>query len=297
LKAVLLHNGSEYPSVPVFYSDTFRESYEVIEKVLNLINYNQYNWAICGDLKIIAIMLGLKGGYSKYPCFLCNWDSRDDKQHWIKRDWPLRKNWTLNECGVQSRALIPVDKVLIPPLHIKLGIMKQFISKLAKNESPAFNYIRKKFSKVSEAKLRNGVFVGPQIRKLMNDAEFYGHLNENEKSIWNAFRDVINGFLRNNRSPNYRQNIDLLLSELQAYGCRMSIKLHFLNAHVDYFPGNVGQMSEEQGERFHQELKDFEKRYHGKISSSILADYCWNLVRESDSPINPARFFKPIVTD
>jgi len=35
----------------------------------------------------------------------------------------------------------------------------------------------------------------------------------------------------------------------------MSVKVHFLHSHLDYFPENLGAMSEEQGERFHQDLK------------------------------------------
>jgi hypothetical protein len=38
----------------------------------------------------------------------------------------------------------------------------------------------------------------------------------------------------------------------------MSLKLHFLNAHLDYFPENLGAVSEELGERFHQDIKEME---------------------------------------
>ena len=44
----------------------------------------------------------------------------------------------------------------------------------------------------------------------------------------------------------------------------MSVKVHFLHSHLDYFPENLGAMSEEQGERFHQDLKTMEKRYQGR---------------------------------
>ncbi|GBP60164.1 hypothetical protein EVAR_41854_1 [Eumeta japonica] len=41
----------------------------------------------------------------------------------------------------------------------------------------------------------------------------------------------------------------------------MSIKLHYLRNHLDKFPDNLGNYSEEQGERFHQDLKVIEERY------------------------------------
>ena len=60
----------------------------------------------------------------------------------------------------------------------------------------------------------------------------------------------------------------------------MSIKIHFLNAHLDYFPDNCGDYSEEQGERFHQDISTIEERYQGNITINILTDYCWSLKRD-----------------
>ena len=39
----------------------------------------------------------------------------------------------------------------------------------------------------------------------------------------------------------------------EALGCCMSLKVHSLQAHLDYFPQNLGDMSEGNGERFHQD--------------------------------------------
>ena len=74
-------------------------------------------------------------------------------------------------------------------------------------------------------------------------------------------------------------------------GCRMSVKLHFLHAHLDYFPENLGDLSEEHGERFHQDIKEFEKRYSGKWSANFLGDYCWSLVRETENRQNKEQHF------
>jgi hypothetical protein len=38
----------------------------------------------------------------------------------------------------------------------------------------------------------------------------------------------------------------------------MSLKMHFLNSHLDYFPENLGDISEEHGKRFHQNIKEIE---------------------------------------
>ena len=52
-------------------------------------------------------------------------------------------------------------------------------------------------------------------------------------------------------------------------GCNMSIKVHFLNSHLeqDQFPENlgaIGAVSDEQGERFHQDLMVMEELYQGR---------------------------------
>ncbi|UYV77336.1 hypothetical protein LAZ67_15000546 [Cordylochernes scorpioides] len=60
----------------------------------------------------------------------------------------------------------------------------------------------------------------------------------------------------------------------------MSLKIHFLHSHLDFFPDNLGTVSDEHGERFHQYISSMEKRYQGKWSPGMLADYCWTLKKD-----------------
>jgi hypothetical protein len=60
----------------------------------------------------------------------------------------------------------------------------------------------------------------------------------------------------------------------------MSLKVHFLDSHLDFFPENLGAVSDEHGERFHQDISIMEDWYQGKWSLSMLADYCWTLKRD-----------------
>ena len=53
----------------------------------------------------------------------------------------------------------------------------------------------------------------------------------------------------------------------------MSIKLHYLFSHTDQFPENFGAMSDEQGERFYQDIKEMETRYQGRWDAAMLTDY------------------------
>jgi hypothetical protein len=61
----------------------------------------------------------------------------------------------------------------------------------------------------------------------------------------------------------------------------MSLKIHFLHSHLDFISENCGAMSDEHGERFHQEISLTEKRYQGKWNSAMLSDYCWTLARDA----------------
>jgi hypothetical protein len=49
--------------------------------------------------------------------------------------------------------------------------------------------------------------------------------------------------------------------------------VHFLDSHLDFFPVNVGAVSDEHGEWSHQDMSNMEKQYQGKWSPSMLADY------------------------
>ena len=59
--------------------------------------------------------------------------------------------------------------------------------------------------------------------------------------------------------------------------CNMNLKIHFLESQLDFFPENLSEVSDEHSERFHQDVMATEKRYQGKWTSSMLADYCWTL--------------------
>ena len=109
------------------------------------------------------------------------------------------------------------------------------------------------------------------------------------KAAWRSFRFVVGNFLGNHKSPDYREIVQPMLENFHRLDCNMNIKLHFLFSHIDCFPENLGAVSEEQGERFHQELKTMEKRYQGLWNISMMADYCWTLKREE-----PNKFHRTI---
>ena len=83
-------------------------------------------------------------------------------------------------------------------------------------------------------------------------------------------------FLGNKKAGNYADLVDNMLLASRHLGCKMSIKVHFLFSHLDKFPDNLGAVSDEQGERFHQDLMAVKERSQGRWDRPMLADYCWN---------------------
>ena len=116
--------------------------------------------------------------------------------------------------------------------------------------------------------------------------EFPKKLTSKEKAAWNSFVAVVRGFLGNHKAENYVELVETLVKNYGTMGCRMSLKVHILDAHLDKFKENMGAYSEEQGERFHQDILDFERRYQGQYNENMMGDYIWGLIRESDLQYN-----------
>ncbi|GBN64302.1 hypothetical protein AVEN_111376-1, partial [Araneus ventricosus] len=69
------------------HSVHLEENYNDLYMILEKINYEEHRWMVCGDFKMLTMLLGQQAGYTKYPCFLCLWDSRARDLHWTKTDW------------------------------------------------------------------------------------------------------------------------------------------------------------------------------------------------------------------
>jgi hypothetical protein len=64
--------------------------------------------------------------------------------------------------------LINPEKVYLPPLHIQLGLIKNIVTAMDQN-SVGFMYLKNKFPRISDAKIKDGIFVGSQIRQLIQE--------------------------------------------------------------------------------------------------------------------------------
>ena len=82
--------------------------------VLNLLKYQEHNWIICVDLKMANFLLGQQSGYTKYPCYLCLWDSRAKERHWVQKEWPELEMLTVGKHNAIHEQLVDKEKIFFP---------------------------------------------------------------------------------------------------------------------------------------------------------------------------------------
>ena len=174
------------------------------------------------------------------------WDSRDRENHWTQKKWPKRDTHKAGMPNVIHKPIVSRDKIIFPPFHIKLGLMKQFVKALHL-DSECFQHILRTFLGLFYKKIKAGVFDGPQIRTLIvRNQAFVQAMNDKEKAAWLSFVDVMKNFLGNKKAGNHEDLVGNMLSAFRHLGCKMSIKLHFLFSHLEKFPDNLGVMNRER---------------------------------------------------
>lgn len=106
------------------------------------------------------------------------WDSR---AHYRRKHWPERENVTVGKDNIKYVPLVKKENIILPALHIKLGLIKNFVKALDK-EGQVFSYLKTLFPQLSLAKIKEGVFDGPHIKKLVKSTDFPKYLTpvENE---------------------------------------------------------------------------------------------------------------------
>ena len=69
---------------------------------------------------------------------------------------------------MENQPLVDPSKIFLPSMHLKLGLMKNSV-KAMNQEEAAFTYLREKFPRLSAAKLKEGSYIGRQLRELIKD--------------------------------------------------------------------------------------------------------------------------------
>ena len=108
----------------------------------------------------------------------------------LEKDWPVRKHLTVGEKNIINESLIDHRKIIFPPLHLKLGLMKHFVKALD-TDGYCFKYLCESFPALSYEKIKAD---GPQSRQLMKDNAFPNSMNETERQAWLSFVSVVENF-------------------------------------------------------------------------------------------------------
>lgn len=85
------------------------------------------------------------------------------ERHCSKKQLPVGK--TSGEKNIFHTTLTDPKKFLLPPLHLKLDLMKLFIKALTQ-DGGFFKYFSRQFSHLLQTKLNEGIFVESYIRNL-----------------------------------------------------------------------------------------------------------------------------------
>ena len=96
--------------------------------------------------------------------------------------------------NVEIQQLVETSKFFLLYMHLKLGLMKSFVKAVNQDEA-AFTCLWETFTRLSEAKFKEGVFIGPQIRDIIKDKYFNKLLQGDEKAAWDSFKFVRKEFL------------------------------------------------------------------------------------------------------
>ena len=129
-------------------------------------------------------------------------------------------------------------------------------------EEAAFTYLWETFFRPNEAKLKEGIFSGPQIRDFIKEEYFEMVFQGNEKAAWESFKFVSKSiFGKKKGSKLWGACKLLLLPEIRLQQVTIIILPSFP---FGFFPENCGAVSDENGEHFNQDISSVEKRYQGK---------------------------------
>ena len=74
----------------------------------------------------------------------------------------------------------------MPPLHIKLGLVKQFIKAMNK-DGDGFQHISVLLPFLSEAQKKAGIFTGPQVQLMLQCKELEDKMTTREAEARKAF--------------------------------------------------------------------------------------------------------------
>jgi len=164
-------------------------------------------------------------------------------------------------------------------MHLKLGLTKNFV-KVMNQEEAALTYLWEKFPRLSEAKLKECVFIGPQIWDLIKDEYFDQLLQGEENAAWDSSKFVIKRIFGKQKGSKLWGPCKQPFAELPDIRLIHVTKNTLPSLSFGFFSGELWCSEWWTWKRFDQHISSMEKRYQGKWNCAMLADCCWTLARD-----------------
>lgn len=105
LKAILLHNRNIKPLILITHSVHNYESIEILLEA-NLYNAQKRRSSIFEDLKVVDILIGMQGKFTKYCWFVCLWNSSPAAENNIRREWYVRESYLPEVANIKNVFLV-----------------------------------------------------------------------------------------------------------------------------------------------------------------------------------------------
>jgi hypothetical protein len=101
-------------------------------------------------MKVIALLVGMQFGCTKFCGFLCELNSPAKDQHYSAKEWPKHEQLQRGRKNVRNE--IPVDpmKIFLPSLRFKLGVMMNSV-KTVVHDGKVFQYLQQKYQPVNQS--------------------------------------------------------------------------------------------------------------------------------------------------
>lgn len=150
---MLLHKSNKWPAIPLYYATDEKEDRVTLEKLLDIIKYKEHNWKLCCDLKVVKIIAVMKVGNPNHGCFKCDWNRNDkDKDQYTDK-------WTGTNPDIKTDIKINMNIVLIPPLHLKLGIVQKFLNLVLKQNDETYRFFKEgMFKRRTDTRIKSGIY-------------------------------------------------------------------------------------------------------------------------------------------
>ncbi|GBO05250.1 hypothetical protein AVEN_201922-1 [Araneus ventricosus] len=104
-----------------------------------------------------------------------------EKKHYIKKVWSKRQFLIPDVKNEKNEPLSASEKIILPPLHIKLGLMKNFVKAMDCGGS-GFQYLRLKFPKIPMKDLATSLHMQLYLlNDSYNDARLFREYNYSSK--------------------------------------------------------------------------------------------------------------------